>query len=128
MFSTLFNKNIGLIYIKSSNKNLFLHIIREQDKLLLKTLSFGIYGFKGRRKNTAFSIITLASNAATYLLTHNYSYLSLIFNSSCYLQRQLLIKILLTTSIKEKTLQLLSIQDQTEVPFNGCRLTKKKSR
>nr|QEM01885.1 30S ribosomal protein S11 [Nephromyces sp. ex Molgula occidentalis] len=121
------NKIINL-YVKSTKKNLFISVIDQNTNRLLKIYSFGNCGFKGRKKNTSFSILSLISKLWIFIISLNYQFINLIFEGGPYLQRQIFLKTILLTIFKNKKLKILLIKDKTSFPFNGWRKQKQKNR
>nr|QEM01765.1 30S ribosomal protein S11 [Nephromyces sp. ex Molgula occidentalis] len=121
-----FSKNWIKFYISSTKRNIFINLIDVNNNNIIKKFSLGSCGFKGRDKLTSFALMKIAYEASLYCLNLNYTKLSLVIYGRFYLNRYLLLKIILTTTLKNKFLQIISINDITSYPFNGWRSKKQR--
>nr|QEM01683.1 30S ribosomal protein S11 [Nephromyces sp. ex Molgula occidentalis] len=120
------NNKIINFYIKSTKKNTFISLFETNFKII-KVYSFGNFGFKGRHKNTPFSSAILTSKTVIEALKLNYNKINIIFNGNFFLQRQIILKTILTTNYKSKYLKINLILDTTSLSFNGCKQLKYKN-
>jgi small subunit ribosomal protein S11 len=82
--------------------------------------SSGTVGFKGTRKNTPFAAQTVAKAAAAKALEMGMEKIEIVINGRGN-GRETSIR-----ALKAAGLNILSIEDKTAVPHNGCRPPKKR--
>nr|QEM01734.1 30S ribosomal protein S11 [Nephromyces sp. ex Molgula occidentalis] len=122
----IFPKQLVRFIVSSTKRNIFITLSDFQDNIILKKFSLGTCGFKNRHKGTTFAFMKIIYEASLYCLNKNYNYTILIIYGRLYLNRALLLKIILTTTFKQKSLKIFSIKDLTSYPFNGWRGKKQK--
>lgn len=122
--------NIFTFYIKNTGHNTFISIFKEIEskenifiKKLLKVFSCGFFGFKNRKKETPFAFSILANKSALYALKNEAIYLHIVIKGISTFKKIILTTIM-NTKYKGKKLQILSITDITQIPYNGCRAKK----
>ena len=111
--------NIGIANIKTTFNNTIVTIC----DILGNTIcwaSAGTSGFKGARKNTPFAAQTAAKNAATKAIELGMQKLEVVIKGRGN-GRETSIR-----AIKSAGLNILSIEDKSAVPHNGCRPPKKR--
>nr|QEM01565.1 30S ribosomal protein S11 [Nephromyces sp. ex Molgula occidentalis] len=119
------NKELNL-FIISTQKNMFITLIDKKTNYLLKTYSFGSFGFKtNQKKNTPFALEKIITSVLFTIINKNYIYINIIFKGTMYLKRKLFLNIILLNLYKHKHIKILSIKDKTSFPYNGCRLKNK---
>jgi len=109
----------GIAYIKTTFNNTIITIT----DILGNTVcwaSAGTSGFKGARKNTPFAAQSAARNAALKALELGMEKVE-VFIKGRGNGRETSVR-----ALKSAGLNLLSIQDKTSVPHNGCRPPKKR--
>jgi small subunit ribosomal protein S11 len=82
--------------------------------------SSGSSGFKGARKNTPFAAQTAARNAALQAMDMGMEKVEVVVNGRGN-GRETSIR-----ALKTAGLNILSIEDKTAIPHNGCRPPKKR--
>lgn len=82
--------------------------------------SSGTSGFKGTRKNTPFAAQTVAKNAASKAMEMGMERVEVIIKGRGN-GRETSIR-----ALKSAGLSIISIEDRTSVPHNGCRPPKKR--
>jgi small subunit ribosomal protein S11 len=82
--------------------------------------SSGTSGFKGTRKNTPFAAQTVAKNAASKALEMGMEKVEVIIKGRGN-GRETSVR-----ALKSAGLNIISIEDKTSVPHNGCRPPKKR--
>ena len=118
----LLNSNIiGLISVYSSSNNTIINVSNIQFKTLLSG-STGMLGLKGSSKSTFYAGQSVGNVFSKKLLAMGIKYVLIkikgfSFNRSRYSSIE---------GISMAGLKILSIQDVTPTPFNGCRLSKKR--
>jgi small subunit ribosomal protein S11 len=111
--------NIGIANIKTTFNNTIITIC----DILGNTIcwaSSGTSGFKGTRKNTPFAAQTAAKNAATKAIELGMEKIEIVIKGRGN-GRETSIR-----ALKLAGLNILSIEDKTSVPHNGCRPPKKR--
>jgi small subunit ribosomal protein S11 len=111
--------NVGIANIKTTFNNTIITIC----DILGNTVcwsSSGTSGFKGSRKNTPFAAQTAAKNAANTALEYGMEKIEIVVKGRGN-GRESSIR-----ALKAAGLQILSIEDKTSVPHNGCRPPKKR--
>ena len=109
----------GIVHIQSTFNNTIITITN----LLGDTISWasaGSSGFKGTRKGTPFAAQTAAQQAALSALNNGMKNVEIIIKGQGS-GRETAIR-----SIEGTGLEILSIQDITPVPHNGCRPRKRR--
>lgn len=102
------------IHIKATFNNT---IVTVCDNLgsVLGWASSGTSGFKGTRKSTAFAAQLAAKNAASQALEMGVRRIQIVLRGSGN-GRESAVR-----ALRQAGLHILSIEDKTSVPFNGCR-------
>jgi small subunit ribosomal protein S11 len=111
--------NVGIANIKTTFNNTIITI----SDILGNTVcwaSSGTSGFKGSRKNTPFAAQTAAKNAATTALEYGMEKIEIVVKGRGN-GRESSIR-----ALKAAGLTILSIEDKTSIPHNGCRPPKKR--
>lgn len=111
--------NIGIANIKTTFNNTIVTIC----DILGNTIcwaSAGTSGFKGARKNTPFAAQTAAKNAAVKAIELGMQKLEVVLKGRGN-GRETSIR-----ALKSTGLTILSIEDKSAVPHNGCRPPKKR--
>jgi len=110
---------VGIANIKTTFNNTIITIC----DILGNTIcwaSSGTSGFKGSRKNTPFAAQTVAKNAATKAIEMGMEKVEVVIKGRGN-GRETSIR-----ALKAAGLNILSIEDKTSVPHNGCRPPKKR--
>ena len=113
------NSVTGIVHIQSTFNNTIITITN----LVGDTISWasaGSSGFKGARKGTPFAAQTAAEKAALAALSNGMKNVEIIVKGQGS-GRETAIRALQTTGF-----EILSIQDVTAVPHNGCRPPKRR--
>ena len=113
------NSVTGIVHIQSTFNNTIITITN----LVGDTISWasaGSSGFKGARKGTPFAAQTAAEKAALAALSNGMKNVEVIVKGQGS-GRETAIRALQTTGF-----EILSIQDVTAVPHNGCRPPKRR--
>lgn len=129
----------AVLYIKSTASNFFISIYKkstfkkEFNKIsfykLLKIFSSGSCGFYNRKKKASFSAGALGVKSALFVIDNNFKYVRLIFNGLNLHKTVIATNVLKTlVSNKKSKIRLLSVVDNTSVPYNGCKSKKEKKR
>jgi small subunit ribosomal protein S11 len=111
--------NVGIASIKTTFNNTIITI----SDILGNTVcwaSAGTSGFKGSRKNTPFAAQMAAKNAATTALEYGMEKIEIVVKGRGN-GRESSIR-----ALKAAGLTIVSIEDKTSVPHNGCRPPKKR--
>ena len=111
--------NVGIANIKSTFNNTIITISDIFGNTICWS-SAGTSGFKGSRKNTPFAAQSAARNAATKALEFGMEKIEVILKGRGN-GRETSIR-----ALKAAGLNILSIEDKTGVPHNGCRPPKKR--
>jgi small subunit ribosomal protein S11 len=111
--------SVGLVHIKSTFNNTIITISDIFGNTICWS-SAGTSGFKGSRKNTPFAAQTAARNAASKALEFGLEKIEVILKGRGN-GRESSIR-----ALKAIGLNILSIEDKTGVPHNGCRPPKKR--
>ena len=109
----------GLVYIKASFNNIIISITNKKGEVI-SWASAGSSGFKGARKGTPFAAQTAAEKAALEALSTGIKTVEILVKGQGS-GRETAIR-----SIEGAGLEILSIQDITPVPHNGCRPRKRR--
>lgn len=110
---------IGVAHVSAGFRNTIITLT----DLLGNTLcwsSTGALGFKGSRKKTAFAAQVAAKSLVTKAMEMGIQKIEIILKGKGS-GREPAIR-----ALKNYGLQILSIQDQTPVPYNGCRPPKRR--
>jgi small subunit ribosomal protein S11 len=110
---------IGIANIKSTFNNTIITISDIFGNVICWS-SAGTSGFKGKRKNTPFAAQSAARNAAFKALEFGMEKIEIIIKGRGS-GRETSIR-----ALKAAGLNILSIEDKTGVPHNGCRPPKKR--
>jgi small subunit ribosomal protein S11 len=111
--------NVGIANIKTTFNNTIVTI----SDILGNTIcwaSSGSSGFKGARKNTPFAAQMAARNAALQAMDMGMEKVEVVVNGRGN-GRETSIR-----ALKTAGLNILSIEDRTAIPHNGCRPPKKR--
>jgi small subunit ribosomal protein S11 len=111
--------NVGIASIKTTFNNTIITI----SDILGNTVcwaSAGTSGFKGSRKNTPFAAQMAAKNAATTALEYGMEKIEIVVKGRGN-GRESSIR-----ALKAAGLTIVSIEDKTSIPHNGCRPPKKR--
>jgi len=110
---------VGIANIKTTFNNTIITIC----DILGNTVcwaSSGTSGFKGSRKNTPFAAQTATKNAATKAMEYGMEKVEVVIKGRGN-GRETSIR-----ALKAAGLSIVSIEDKTSVPHNGCRPPKKR--
>ena len=110
---------VGIANIKTTFNNTIITIC----DILGNTVcwaSSGTSGFKGSRKNTPFAAQTATKNAATKAMEYGMEKIEVVIKGRGN-GRETSIR-----ALKAAGLSIVSIEDKTSVPHNGCRPPKKR--
>lgn len=110
---------VGIVNIKTTFNNTIVTI----SDLLGNTIcwaSSGSSGFKGARKNTPFAAQTAARNAALKAIELGMEKIEIVIKGRGN-GRETSVR-----ALKSTGLNIISIEDKTSVPHNGCRPPKKR--
>lgn len=111
--------SVGIVNITSTFNNTIITV----NDILGNTLcwsSAGTSGFKGARKSTAFAAQSAARNAAVKALEFGMQKVEIIVKGRGS-GRETSVR-----ALKSAGLKILSIEDKTNLPHNGCRPPKKR--
>lgn len=106
------------LYITCTFKNTLLTLTNSTNQTLGQYSSRS-YPLKVKRKNNPYILQQMTNQIINQLKSLNYRYLSIVFKG-IGMGRYHVLKHL------KKKIKIFMIQDQTRVPFNGCRLPKPK--
>jgi len=110
---------VGIVNIKTTFNNTIVTI----SDLLGNTIcwaSSGSSGFKGARKNTPFAAQTAARNAALKAIELGMEKIEIVIKGRGN-GRETSVR-----ALKSTGLNIISIEDKTSIPHNGCRPPKKR--
>ena len=113
------NFALGIVHIQSTFNNTIVTITNLTGDTI-SWASAGSSGFKGARKGTPFAAQTAAENAALQAITYGLKGVDVLVKGQGS-GRETAIR-----SIEGTGLEILSIQDITPVPHNGCRPRKRR--
>jgi small subunit ribosomal protein S11 len=113
------NLGTGLVHIQSTFNNTIVTITNMAGDTIAWASS-GSSGFKGARKGTPFAAQTAAEKAALEALSNGIKTVEILIKGQGS-GRETAIR-----SIEGAGLEILSIQDITPVPHNGCRPRKRR--
>ena len=113
------NLGTGLVHIQSTFNNTIVTITNMTGDTIAWASS-GSSGFKGARKGTPFAAQTAAEKAALEALSNGIKTVEILIKGQGS-GRETAIR-----SIEGAGLEILSIQDITPVPHNGCRPRKRR--
>lgn len=113
------NISVGAAHIKSTFNNTIVSITDPQGNVI-SWQSAGTQGFKGSRKSTPFAAQMAAEQAAKTAMEHGLHRVS-VYVKGPGSGRETAIR-----SLQAAGLEVTSIQDCTPIPYNGCRLCKKR--
>lgn len=109
----------GRVHIQASYNNVIVSMTNDTGQVIAWSSS-GKVGFKGAKKNTPYAAKLAAQNCTE--IAYNYGLRSAhIFVKGVGLGREAAIR-----SVQEGGINVLSIQDVTPIPHNGCRPPKKR--
>jgi small subunit ribosomal protein S11 len=112
--------NVGIANVKTTFNNTIVTI----SDILGNTIcwaSSGTSGFKGARKNTPFAAQSAARNAALKAMDMGMEKVEVVIKGRGN-GRETSVR-----ALKSAGLNILSIEDKTSIPHNGCRPPKKRS-
>jgi len=110
---------LGVAHIRTSFNNTIITL----SDILGNTLSWssaGTSGFKGSRKSTPFAAQTAAKIVATKALDMGMQKIEVIIKGRGNVRESVI------RTLKNSGLRILSIEDQTSIPYNGCRPPKRR--
>nr|YP_009674971.1 ribosomal protein S11 [Rhizochromulina marina]QDH81822.1 ribosomal protein S11 [Rhizochromulina marina] len=113
------NINIGVVHIQSTFNNTIV-TVTDVSGNTISWGSAGSSGFKGARKGTPFAAQTASENACLTALNLGLKKVDILVNGQGS-GRETAIR-----AIQNSGLEILSINDITSVPHNGCRPPKKR--
>jgi small subunit ribosomal protein S11 len=113
------NIAVGEAHIKSTFNNTIISITDPQGNVITWQ-SAGTAGFKGSRKSTPFAAQVAAEAAAKNAMEHGLKKIQ-VFVKGPGSGRETAIR-----SLQAAGLEVVSIQDRTPVPHNGCRPRKRR--
>ncbi|PFH30592.1 ribosomal protein S11 (apicoplast) [Besnoitia besnoiti] len=129
---------IFTLYIKSTGKNTFLSLLQNnllfntnrlvlnKNQRILNTYSCGKFGFKNRKKETAFACSFIVTKILLLIINLKIKFLHIIMKGIGLYRKIILTTILTFLTEQRNHLKLLSITDLTQSSFNGCSAKKRK--
>lgn len=118
------NAVITILYLKFTFNNIFIHWIGKKN--IIKTYSLGKLGLKNRKKKTPFAFKTLNTQIFSDLKLQKITQVSVILNGFGVFKQTFLYIFLKEKNLIYPSLKFLSILDTTKIPYNGCKLKKKR--
>ena len=109
----------GIVHIQSTFNNTIVTITNQTGDTV-SWASAGSLGFKGARKSTPFAAQTAAEKAALEALTKGMKSVEILVKGQGSGRETA------TRAIEGAGLEIISIQDITSVPHNGCRPPKRR--
>nr|QYB19222.1 ribosomal protein S11 [Climaconeis cf. scalaris]QYB19354.1 ribosomal protein S11 [Climaconeis cf. scalaris] len=109
----------GIVHVQSTFNNTIVTITNLTGDTI-SWASAGSSGFKGARKSTPFAAQTAAEKAALEALNSGMKHVEILIKGQGS-GRETAIR-----AIEEAGFEILSIQDRTSIPHNGCRPPKKR--
>jgi small subunit ribosomal protein S11 len=109
----------GVVYVKATFNNTLVTITTNRGEVLC-TGSAGTVGFKGTRKSTPFAAQRAAEQAASLAMRHGVREVEVKVKGAGS-GRESAVRALSNSGLK-----VLSIEDVTPLPHNGCRARKKR--
>nr|BBB58027.1 small subunit ribosomal protein 11 [Plasmodium cynomolgi] len=129
----LYNNYIIFLYFKLTLKNTLITVSKykkyNNNFIYIKNLKYISCGclksFKNRLKSTIIANNIITINIIKYLINKNLLNINIIFNGiNSY--RIHILKLLLNIKYKNKKLNINKLFDVTSIPYNGCKISKKK--
>ena len=113
------NVSTGIIHIKSSFNNTIVSIT-DMEGNVIAWASSGAVGYKGSRKSTPFAAQQAAEKAGKAAIEHG------MRRAEVQVKGPGSGRDTAVRSIQQTGIEVTSIKDVTPVPFNGCRLPKRR--
>ena len=110
---------LGKIYISSTKNNTIITLIDKKGDTKGWSCS-GSLGFKNARKSTTYAAQAAAENIVKKAKALGYTHLRLLVKGLGRGKQSCL------RALSKCGLKIISIEDQTGIPYNGCRLSKKR--
>ena len=110
---------LGKIYISSTKNNTIITLIDGQGNTKGWSCS-GSLGFKNARKSTTYAAQAAAENIIKKAKLLGYTHLRLLVKGLGKGKQSCL------RALSKSGLKIISIEDKTGIPYNGCRLSKKR--
>ena len=110
---------LGKIYISSTKNNTIITLIDGQGNTKGWSCS-GSLGFKNARKSTTYAAQAAAENIVKKAKLLGYTHLRLLVKGLGKGKQSCL------RALSKSGLKIISIEDKTGIPYNGCRLSKKR--
>ncbi|EPT24391.1 ribosomal protein S11 (apicoplast) [Toxoplasma gondii TgCatPRC2] len=133
----MITNKIFTLYIKSTGKNTFLSLLQnnlifntnklilDKKQNILNTYSCGNFGFKNRKKETAFACSFIVTKILLLIINLKIKFFHIVMKG-IGLYRKIILTTILTFLNEHPDLKLLSITDLTQSSFNGCSSKKRK--
>ena len=113
------NVSTGIVHIKSSFNNTIVSITDTEGNVIAWASSGGV-GFKGSRKSTPYAAQRAAEQAATAAMRHGLREVEVLVKGVGS-GRESAVRALANAGLR-----VISIQDVTPLPHNGCRARKRR--
>ena len=110
---------LGKIYVTSTSNNTIITLIDKKGDTK-GWISSGSLGFKNARKSTTYAAQAAAENIVKKAKILGYTHLRLLVKGLGRGKQSCL------KALSKCGLKIISIEDQTGIPYNGCRLSKKR--
>ena len=110
---------LGKIYISSTKNNTIITLIDSKGNTKGWSCS-GSLGFKNARKSTTYAAQAAAENIVKKAKILGYTHLRLLVKGLGRGKQSCL------RALSKSGLKIISIEDKTGIPYNGCRLSKKR--
>nr|QTD82286.1 ribosomal protein S11 [Incarvillea younghusbandii] len=110
---------IGVIYVQASFNNTIVTVTNGRGQVL-SCLSTGLFGFKARRRATPFAAQTVTANALRTVIDQGMKQVKVRIKGPGPGRDGAL------QAIRHSRIRLISIEDITPFPHNGCRPPKKR--
>lgn len=110
---------LGKIYISSTKNNTIITLVDNKNNTKGWSCS-GSMGFKNARKSTTYAAQAAAENVVDKARVLGYTHLRLLVKGLGRGKQSCL------RALSKSGLKIISIEDRTGIPYNGCRLSKKR--
>ena len=110
---------LGKIYVSTTKNNTIITLVDNKNNTKGWSCS-GSLGFKNARKSTTYAAQAAAENIVKKVKVLGYTHLRLIVKGLGRGKQSCL------RALSKSGLKIISIEDKTGIPYNGCRLSKKR--